>query len=140
MRGSPGFLYWLVAGAVMGFGLLGLMTIGFPFLIVGMVLCAVGVWKPGIGGSWAFLIGLGGLPALVFLRHITDAALTALNPYCSGDRYSGEIVAPPGKGMVSCSYAPASYYVLFVISVAITLSGVVLYRLMRARSREGATA
>jgi len=30
--------------------------------------------------------------------------------------------------------------VLFVILVAISLSGAVLYQLMRARSREGATA
>ena len=137
MRDRPGFFYWLVAGAVVGFGLIGPMTIGFPFLIAGMVLCVVGVWKPGIGGSWAFLVGLGGLPALIFLRHITDAAL---NPYCSGDLYSGEIVAPPGEGMVSCSYAPASYNVMFGISVAITLSGVVVYLLLRARSGDGAPA
>jgi hypothetical protein len=140
MRGSPGFLYWLVAGAVVGFGLIGIMTIGYPFLIVGMVLCVVGVGRPGIGGSWAFLIGLGGLPALVFLRHITGAALTALNPYCSGDLHSGGAVAPPGAGTVTCSYAPASYYVLFAISVAITLSGVALFLFLRARSRDSALA
>ena len=140
MRGSTGFLYWLAAGAVVGFGLIGIMTIGYLFLIAGMILCVVGVWKPGIGGGWAFLIGLGGLPALVFLRHITDAAMTALNPYCSGDIHSGGAVAPPCAGTVTCSYAPASYYVMFVISGAITLSGVVLYLLLRSRSRDGATA
>ena len=140
MRVWTGSLYWLVAGAVVGFGLIGLMTIGYPFLIVGMVLCIVGVWKPGIGGSWAFLIGLGGLPALVFLRHIADAALTAMNPYCSEDLNSPGIGVTPGADTVTCSYAPASYYVLFGISVAITLSGVFLYLLLRARSRGGATA
>ena len=131
MRGPTGFLYWLVAGAVVGFGLIGLMSIGFPFLIIGIVLCVVGVWRPGIGGSWAFLIGLGGLPALVFLRHIIDAAL---NPNCSGD------VSTPDVGTVTCYDIPASYYVLFAISVAITLSGVALFLFLRARSRDGATA
>ena len=134
MRDRTGFFYWLVAGAVVGFGLIGIMTIGFPFLIIGMVLCVVGIWKPGIGRSWAFLIGLGGLPALVFLRHIIDAALTALNPYCAGD------VGTPDVGTVTCYYTPASYYVMFVISVAITLSGVVVYLLLRARSGDGAPA
>lgn len=137
MRDWTGFLYWLVAGAVVGFGLIGLMTIGFPFLVAGIVLCVVGVWRPGIGGSWAFLVGLGGLPALVFLRHIADSAL---NPYCSGAVHSGKIVAPPSAGTVSCLYVPASYYVMFGISVAITLSGVALFLLLRARSRDGATA
>ena len=136
MRDRAGLFYWLLAGAVVGFGLIGLMTVGLPFLIVGMILCVVGLWKPGIGGSWAFLVGLGGLPALVLLADITDAALTALNPYCSGDLYSGRIVAPPGKVTVSCSYVPAGYYVMFVISVAITLSGVLLFLLLRARSRD----
>lgn len=140
MRDRAGFFYWLVAGAFVGFGLIGLMTIGFPFLISGMILCVVGVWKPGIGGSWAFLIGLGGLPALVLLADITDAALTALNPYCSGDLQGGGIVAPSGAGTVSCSYVPASYYVMFGISVAIALSGVALFLLLRARSRDGAAA
>lgn len=140
MRARMSLIYWSVAGAILGFGLIGLMTIGFPFLIVGMILCIVGVWKPGIGRSWAFLIGFGGLPALVFLRHIIAAALTAMNPYCSGDLRSGRIVAPPGAGTVSCANVPASYYMMFVISVAITLSGVVVYLLLRARSGDGAPA
>ena len=141
MRDRSGFFYWLVTGAVVGFGLIGLMTIGFPFLIVGMVLCAVGVWKPGTGGNWAFLIGLGGLPALILIADITATALTALNPYCSGDLYSGRIAVPPGEGPVTCSFVPASYYVMFVISVAVALSGLALYyQVLRARSRGGATA
>jgi hypothetical protein len=140
MRDRTGFFYWLVAGAVVGFGLIGIMTIGFPFLIIGMVLCVVGIWKPGIGRSWAFLIGLGGLPALVFLRHIIDAALTALNPYCSEYFNNPGIGVPPSAGTVTCYYTPASYYVMFVISVAITLSGVAIYLLLRARSGDGAPA
>lgn len=137
MRDRTGFFYWLVAGAVVGFGLIGILTIGFPFLIIGMVLCVVGAWKPGIGVSWAFLIGLGGLPALVFLRHVIDAAL---NPYCSEYFNNPGRGVPRSAGTVTCYYTPASYYVMFVISVAITLSGVVVYLLWRARSGDGAPA
>ena len=32
MRNRTGVLYWVATGAVIGFGLIGLMTIGFPFL------------------------------------------------------------------------------------------------------------
>jgi hypothetical protein len=140
MRSRAGALYWVATGAVMGFGLIGLMTIGFPFVVVGLVMAVVGMWKPGIGGAWGFLIGFGGLPALVFLAHIIGGALTALNPYCSRDLHRGEIVLPPGEGSVSCSYIPASYYILLAISVTIALSGIVLYLLLRPRSRQGTTA
>ena len=140
MRDRTGVFYWLVAGAFVGSGLIGLMTIGFPFLIVGMILCVVGVWKPGIGESWAFLVGLGGLPALVFLRYITDAALTALNPYCSEDLNNPGIGVPRDVGTVTCYDVPASYYVVFVISLVITLSGIALYLLLRARSGDGTPA
>jgi hypothetical protein len=124
----------------MGFGLIGLMTIGFPFVVVGLIMAVVGLWRPGIGGAWGFLIGFGGLPALVFLSHIVEGIRTALNPYCSGDIHSGQIVLQPGEGPVSCSYIPFSYYVMFAISLTIALSGIALYLLLRARSRHSATA
>ena len=138
MPDRTGFFYWLVAGAVVGFGLIGLMTIGFPFLIIGMILCVVGVWKPGIGRSWAFLIGLGGLPALVFVSHMVEGLRTALNPYCDW-RGPGTTISPPA-GPVECTFVPGSYYVMFVISVAVALSGVALYLLLRGRSGDGAPA
>jgi hypothetical protein len=75
--------YWVTSGAMTGFGLIGLMTIGFPFLVVGLAMAVVGVWRPGISGAWGFLIGFGGLPSLVFLLHIAQGILTALNPYCA---------------------------------------------------------
>jgi len=55
VREKVGALYWAVTGAtMMGLGLVGLMSIGGPFLIAGTVIVAFGVWKPGIGKSWAF--------------------------------------------------------------------------------------
>jgi hypothetical protein len=80
----------------MGFGLIGLMTIGFPFVVVGLIMAVVGVWKPGIGGAWAILIGFGGLPALVFLSHIVAGVRTTLNPYC--DQQGPATTMPPPAG------------------------------------------
>jgi hypothetical protein len=137
MRSRAGTLYWAATGAVLGFGLIGLMTVGFPFVIVGLAMALVGVWKPGTGGAWGILIGFGGLPALVFLSHIVQGVRTALNPYCAlpGGPATG---IPPAAGPVVCAYIPGSYYVMFAIFTAIALLGVALGLLLSARSRAAA--
>jgi hypothetical protein len=136
MRDHSGVLYWVATGALMGFGLIGLMTIGFPFVVVGLIMAVVGVWKPGIGGAWGILVGFGGLPALVFLSHIAADVRTALNPYC--DQQGPATPMPPPAGPVECAFVPGSYYVMFVIFTAVALVGVALGLLLRARSRPAA--
>ena len=124
--------YWAAAGALAGFGLIGLMTIGGPFLLAGVVLTLVGLpllWTKGI---WALFVGFGGLPALVFLLHIINGARTALNPYCAQMGEPGALVAGAADpGPVSCSFVPASYYVMFAVFAAVALFGVALGRLLR---------
>jgi hypothetical protein len=134
MRNRTGLLYWVATGAVMGFGLIGLMTIGFPFLIAGLAMAGVGVWKPGVGGAWGVLIGFSGLPALVFLSHIAEGARSALNPFCDQSMGPGTPLPPP-PGPVECAYIPGSYYVMFAVFAAIALAGLALGLLLRARSR-----
>ena len=146
MPSRKGLLYWAATGAVMGFGLIGLMTIGFPFLVLGLAMAVVGLWKPGPGGAWGVLIGFGGLPALVFLSHILEGIRTALNPYCAqsfgsgtpGSPATGSIEIPPGAGPVECAYIPVSYYVMFVIFAAIALLGVALGLFLRRRVQAAA--
>ena len=133
MRGRAGALYWIATGAVMGFGLIGVMTIGLPFLVAGLVLALVGLWKPGWSGAWGLLVGIGGLPALVFLSHMIQGLRTALNPYCAQQGPGTNM--PPPPGLVECAFVPVSYYVMFAIFTAIALAGVVLGRLQRASSR-----
>lgn len=131
-----GVLYWVVTGAIIGFGLIGLMTIGFPFLIIGLAMALVGIWKPGVSGVWAALVGFGGLPAMFFLSHMLDAARSAMNPYCNTTGpNAGAISITPEASAVDCSYIPTSYYVMFAIFAAITLLGVCLGLFLRARSR-----
>ena len=149
MGSRAGALYWMATGAVIGFGLIGLMTIGFPYLVAGLVMALVGLWRPGRGGAWGLLVGIGGLPALVFLSHLVRGLLTALNPYC-GEPGPGAPM-PPRPGPVECAFVPGSYYVMFAIFTAVslqasvpaarcrTLAGVALGLLMRARSCPSAT-
>jgi hypothetical protein len=136
MRGRGGALYWVATGAVMGFGLISLMTIGFPFVVVGLVMALVGVWRPGLSGGWGFLAGFGGFPALVFLSHIVAGLRTVLNPYC--DQRSPGTTIPPPSGPVECAFIPSSYYVMFVIFTALALVGVALGLFLRAHSRPSA--
>ena len=125
MRGRANSIYWVTSGAMTGFGLIGLMTIGFPFLVVGLAMAVVGVWRSSISGAWGFLIGFGGLPSLVFLLHIAQGIRTALNPYCAQPVGPGTTMPPPA-GPVECAFVPGSYYVMFVIFTALALAGVAL--------------
>ena len=109
------------------------MTVGFPFVVIGLVLVLVGLWKPGMSGAWGLLVGIGGLPALVFLSHIVQGLQTAVNPYCH-HQDPGTTVPPPA-GPVECALIPGSYYMMFAIFTAIALIGVALGLLLRARSR-----
>ena len=139
MRERVAPFYWAAAGALAGFGLIGLMTIGGPFLLAGAVLALAGLILLRTKGIWALFVGFGGLPALVFLLHISNGVGTALNPYCAQGRPGA---LPPGAGApgpVSCSFVPASYYVMFAVFAAVALFGVALGRLLRRAGRRAAS-
>jgi O-antigen ligase len=112
MRERVAPFYWAAAGALAGFGLIGLMTIGGPFLLAGAVLALAGLILLRTKGIWALFVGFGGLPALVFLLHISNGVRTALNPFCAEMREPGALAAgaaDPGPVSLSCSFVPASY-------------------------------
>ena len=140
MRGKVAPFYWAAAGALAGFGLIGLMTIGGPFLLPGAVLALAGLILLRTKGIWALFVEFGGLPALVFLLHISDGVRTALNPYCAQMGEPGAPVAGAADpGPVSCSFVPASYYVLFAVFAAVALFGAALDRLLRRTGRRAAS-
>ena len=95
MREKVAPFYWTAAGALAGFGLIGQMTIGAPFLLAGVVLALVGLPLLWTRGTWAFFVGFGGLPALVFLLHIFNGVRTALTPYCAEMGEPGALAAVP---------------------------------------------
>jgi hypothetical protein len=138
MREKAAPSYW-AAGALAG---IGLMTVGGPFLLAGAVLALVGLLLLRTKGIWAFFMGFGGLPALVFLLHIFNGVMTALNPYCAqpggpGAQPGAEALGPVS---VSCSFVPASYYAMFAVFAAVALFGVALGRLLRRTGRRAASS
>jgi hypothetical protein len=140
MREKVAPFYWAAAGTLAGFGLIGAMTIGGPFLLAGAVLALVGLPLLRTRGIWALFVGFGGLPALVFLLHIFNGVRTALNPYCAEmGRPGAQVAGAADPGPVSCSFVPASYYVMFAVFAAVALFGVALGRLLRRTGRRAAS-
>lgn len=67
-------LYWMLAGSLIGFGLISLLSIGLPFLLVGVGLIIFGAVRLGGQGFWAAFVGFGGLPALILLWDVSSVA------------------------------------------------------------------
>lgn len=128
MRGWRKVLYWGVTVGLLGFGLVGIMSIGLIFLVAGAALAGFGVFMLGTRGLWAAVVGFGGIPALVFLANLAFTFFVA-DPSCSGVLWgnstsvSGSVSLAPGEESVTCSMVPGSYVVLLGISLLIALSG-----------------
>lgn len=119
--------YWMVAGALAGFGVISIFSIGLPFLLIGLGMVTYGIIRLRARGFWAALIGFGTLPALILIVDILTAP-----PSCNGQ----PLIIPPNAPGVSCSGIPDSYYIMAVIFGAIALLGISwpLLRRLRARS------
>jgi hypothetical protein len=117
------FFYWMVAGALIGFGAIGILSIGLPFLFIGLGMVTYGIIHFRARGFWAALIGFGTLPALILIVDILTAP-----PPCTGQ----PLTLPPNTSM-SCSYIPDSYYIMAVIFGAIALVGMAWPLLRRLR-------
>jgi hypothetical protein len=67
-----GNFYWLLAGALMGFGLMAAFSIGIAFFLPGMFMALYRVWRVGGRGFGLVLVGMGLLPAVYLpLRYFT---------------------------------------------------------------------
>lgn len=105
-------LYWLIGGVLMGFGIIGILSIGFPFLLLGIGLVAFGIARFWIRDLWAAVMGFGAAPALILWHAIVTAP-----PPC-----------PPGGlvvhgGTASCGYMPPSYTEMAIFFGAVALAG-----------------
>jgi hypothetical protein len=63
-----GALYWFVAGGLIGFGVIAILSIGWPAIVLGLVLAVLGVIRLGLREVWGALLG-GGLVPLAFLLY-----------------------------------------------------------------------
>jgi hypothetical protein len=92
-------LYWPLAGALIGFGVIAILSVGIPFLLLGLILVVFGAVRWGGAGLWAALVGFGGLPALILVWDVTSApracaagdALPNVNYYTCVDTFLGPL-------------------------------------------------
>jgi hypothetical protein len=123
------FWYWIITGMLIGFGFIGILSIGLPFLIVGLVMLIIGmIWRHG-RGFWLAVIAFGALPALI----LTFDILTAPSP-CPGT----PVTIQPGQGY-ECGGHYEGYYVLAAIFGGIMLLGIAwpIARQLIQRQRAG---
>ena len=106
-------LYWFVAGTLIGFGVLAILSIGAVFLAAGALFAVFGAIRLGARGLWAGLVGIGLLPVLILI----------------GDLASPQPIEPATTAQ--------TYMLLAVIFGAITLLGLLwgaVAGLLHARS------
>ncbi len=65
-------LYWLLVGALLGYGVIALLSIGILFLVVGLALLIFGAIRFGGRGLWAGIVGFGAAPALWLMWELTS--------------------------------------------------------------------
>ena len=93
-------LYWLFVGALLGFGLIGILSIGVIFLLAGLALLTIGAVRFGGRGLWAAIVGFGAAPAALLLWDVTSqpwACMPANNTVTSP-------MLPPGATYTSPNY------------------------------------
>jgi hypothetical protein len=64
--------YWLLTGALIGFGMIAILSIGASFLLLGAILIVIGALRVGPRGIWAAIVGYGALPAGILLWDVTS--------------------------------------------------------------------
>lgn len=108
VRGIVPPTLWLVAGLFLGVGVIGILSIGLPFLIAGTLLAGWSGRRFGSRGSWAILAGFGLGPAAL-LTH----TLVTTSSGCT----------PNTGGGYSCTQIPDSYSVLAVFFGSVAFLG-----------------
>ena len=134
---------WLLAGALLGLGVISILSIGLLLLPVGLILLAFGAFRFGISRSWAVIVGFGAAPALLLLWDVTTRPW-ACNP--GGPGLSGA-TAQSGVNYYSCVNTflgvLTTYHVAAAIFGAIALVGLIwglAARLWGASRHESARA
>jgi hypothetical protein len=127
-------IYWVLTGALISFGFLGLMTIGIPFLLIGSIMAVFGLLVMWIKGVWAITVGLGGAPVYFVLTNVLEA-VSSSGPPCT--EKEGTVTLGPGESAIaSCSPPiPEGYVAVLVFFGAIVFSGPVVRLFMLARGR-----
>jgi hypothetical protein len=124
-------VYWFFTGAFIAFGFLGILSIGLPFLVVGVLMLVGGLFLWRGRGFWLMIVGAGTCEVIVISRTLLTAP-----PTCP----PGEIIFGSGQGPYSCSGPLDSLRILDAIFGGILLLGLALglgARLLRRGQPQG---
>jgi lysylphosphatidylglycerol synthetase-like protein (DUF2156 family) len=129
--------YWGVAVLLVGFGFLGLFSIGAPFLLTGVAMIVVSPWRtrrevlwPALVGVWAFVLGYVLVAPLVCTS--TVMAVTAGSPVAVSHTTCTNILGIDysGTGIYNPSLVPAA-----LAGVAAGAAGALATRFLLRRRR-----
>ena len=132
--------YWVVAVLLVGFGFLGLFSIGAPFLLTGIAMIVVSPWRnrrevlwPTLVGVWALLLGY--LLVAPLGCTSTAIAVTAGSPVATSHTTCANILGIDysGTGTYDPTMVPA-----LVVGAAAGAAGALATRFL-LRRRRGAT-
>jgi hypothetical protein len=129
--------YWFMTGALIGFGSIAILSIGFPFIVLGIVLVTVGLIRVRGQEWWAALVGFGGVPALILVWDVTSKPWACMSTFGGGSL--------PGINYYTCVDTPVgpltSYHIMAIGFGAIALLGLVwaLLSALITRGRHAAT-
>jgi hypothetical protein len=134
--------YWAVAVLLVGFGYLGLLSIGAPFLLTGIAMMVVSPWRtrpevlwPALVGVWSFVLGY----VLIAPLGCTSTAIsvTAGSPPSVSHTTCTTVLGIDysGTGIYNPSLVPA-----LLAAVAAGGVGVLATRLLIVRRRRTATS
>jgi hypothetical protein len=86
-------LYWFVAGGLIGFGVIAILSVGWLAILLGLMLSVIGVIRLGIREAWGALPGGGLAPSAVLLYDLrtSDIQPAATAQTC---HYSHSLAAP----------------------------------------------
>jgi hypothetical protein len=121
-----GPVLWALWGALMGFGLLGIFSIGIFVFALGLALL-VPLVRSKLSGAWMALVGAAS-PWAAF------GVAGMMSPDCTSGSATS---APSGEEQFSCDVlsSPTELLPLLLISVTVIAIGLVLFVLSRRRSR-----
>lgn len=114
-RPTRQILFWLLAGGIVGMGLIGIdiFFLSIPCIIVGLILTIIGINLWGIKQLWAAFLGLGLVPALFLFYDIITVP-----PPCP---LTGPVV-PANAPILTCGGPlPTLYYILLACFGGIAL-------------------
>ncbi len=115
--------YWLVTGAVLGLGVISILSIGLLLLPIGLILLAFGAFRFGARRMWATVVGFGAAPALLLLWDVMSQPW-ACNP--GGPGVSGS-TTQTGVSYYTCVNTfvglLTTYHVMAAVFGAIALVG-----------------